>query len=186
MSGLSRKDQQDLRKVLTRQWGSFHMSNLLSHFKPFSGTSVWNKLPGWVVKHLLRGLLGEAPPEALWHRLIFFLGYLVTISFPIEFDVWVRLCTHFEAAKVMTFASVTEHCQSVEWHKNVFIFFDGAKKEEGIEKDSEKIQVSHLRKESGVGRNNTWKQYWCQNHLSGHLSAHVLRKKDLKVGRFTF
>ncbi len=39
----------------------------------------------------------------------FFLSYLVAISFPIEFDVWGRLCTHFEAAKVMTFAPVTQH-----------------------------------------------------------------------------
>jgi hypothetical protein len=35
--------------------------------------------------------------------------FWVTISFPIEFDVWGRLCTHFEAVKVMTFASVTQH-----------------------------------------------------------------------------
>ena len=40
---------------------------------------------------------------------IFFLSYLVAISFPIEFNVWDRLCTHFEAAKVMTFAPVTQH-----------------------------------------------------------------------------
>jgi len=57
----------------------------------------------------------------------FFLGYLVAISFPIEFDVWVRLCTHFEAAKVMTFASVTQHL-SVQWHiekltGKTFLFF---------------------------------------------------------------
>jgi uncharacterized membrane protein YgcG len=40
---------------------------------------------------------------------IFFFSYLVVISFPIEFDVWVRLCTHFETAKVRTFATVTQH-----------------------------------------------------------------------------
>ena len=27
----------------------------------------------------------------------------------LEFDVWDRLCAHFEVAKVMTFASVTQH-----------------------------------------------------------------------------
>ena len=39
----------------------------------------------------------------------FFFSYLIAISFPIEFDVWGRLCTHFEAVKVMTFAAVTQH-----------------------------------------------------------------------------
>jgi hypothetical protein len=38
-----------------------------------------------------------------------FFSYLVAISFPKEFDVWGRLCTHFEAAKVRTFATVTQH-----------------------------------------------------------------------------
>jgi hypothetical protein len=38
-----------------------------------------------------------------------------------------------------------------------FIFVEGAKKEEGIEK--EKIQISHLHKETGVRRNNLWEQY---------------------------
>jgi hypothetical protein len=42
----------------------------------------------------------QRSPEAWWN---FFLGYFVSISFPVEFDVWGRLCTHFEAAKVMTF-----------------------------------------------------------------------------------
>ena len=55
------------------------------------------------------GGCAQRPPEALRRSRIFFLGYLVAISFPIEFDVWGRLCTHFEAAKVMTFASVTQH-----------------------------------------------------------------------------
>jgi hypothetical protein len=49
------------------------------------------------------------PPEALRRSRNFFFSYLVAISFPIEFDVWGRLCTHFEAAKVMTFAPVTQH-----------------------------------------------------------------------------
>ncbi len=51
----------------------------------------------------------QRPPEALRRGRNFFLGYFVSISFPIEFDVSVRLCTHFEAAKVMTFAPVTQH-----------------------------------------------------------------------------
>jgi hypothetical protein len=33
---------------------------------------------------------------------IFFFRYLVAITFPIEFDVWGRLCTHGGVAKVMT------------------------------------------------------------------------------------
>ena len=49
------------------------------------------------------------PPEALRRSRIFFFSYLVSISFPIEFDVWGRLCTHFEAAKVRNFATVTQH-----------------------------------------------------------------------------
>jgi hypothetical protein len=36
-------------------------------------------------------------------------------------------------------------------------FFERTKKDEGIEK--EKIQISHLGKEAGVGHNKTWKQY---------------------------
>jgi len=42
----------------------------------------------------------QRPPEAS----NFFFGYSVAISFPNRIDVW---GTHFEAAKVMTFASVT-------------------------------------------------------------------------------
>jgi hypothetical protein len=37
----------------------------------------------------------------------FFLVPLVSISFPNRIDAWVRLCTHLEAAKVMTFTAVT-------------------------------------------------------------------------------
>ena len=86
----------------------------------------------------------------------FFFNSLVSISFPIEFDFWVRLCTHFEAAKVMTFAPVTQHFSRLNTPA-VTMKNEGAKKEEGIEK--EKMQISHLRKEAGVGLNNTWKQY---------------------------
>jgi len=35
--------------------------------------------------------------------------FLFAITFPVEFDVWGRLCTHFEGAKVMTFAPVAQH-----------------------------------------------------------------------------
>jgi hypothetical protein len=52
---------------------------------------------------------GQRTPEALRRSRFFFLSFLVTISFPIEFDVWDRLCTHFEVVKVMTFAPVTQH-----------------------------------------------------------------------------
>jgi hypothetical protein len=38
---------------------------------------------------------------------LFFVGCLVPISFPNRIDVWGRLCTDFEVANVMTFASVT-------------------------------------------------------------------------------
>ena len=55
------------------------------------------------------GCSAQRPPEALRRSRNFFLSYLVAISFPIEFDVWGRLCTHFEAANVMTFAPVTQH-----------------------------------------------------------------------------
>ena len=51
----------------------------------------------------LGGVVGgsaQRPPEALRRSRNFFFSYLVAISFPIEFDVWGRLCTHFEAAKV--------------------------------------------------------------------------------------
>jgi len=86
--------------------------------------------------------------EAFRHSRIVFLGYLVTISIPIEFYVWGRLCTHFEAVKVMTFAPVTQHFSRLntparrdEKRKipKIFLFF--WKKEKGIEK--EKIQISH-------------------------------------------
>jgi hypothetical protein len=49
----------------------------------------------------------QRPPEACGVA-NFFLSYLVAITFPIEFDVWGRLCTHCEVAKVMTFAPVTQ------------------------------------------------------------------------------
>ena len=57
----------------------------------------------------VEGGSAQRPPEALRRSRNFFFSYLVAISFPIEFDVWGRLCTHFEAAKVMTFAPVTQH-----------------------------------------------------------------------------
>jgi hypothetical protein len=44
-----------------------------------------------------------------------FFEFLVAISFPIEVDVWGRLCTHFEAAKVMTFAPVTQNILHTCW-----------------------------------------------------------------------
>jgi hypothetical protein len=54
----------------------------------------------------------QAPCSGRWRPWgaadFFFLSYLVAITFPIEFDVWGRLCTHFEGAKVMTFAPVTK------------------------------------------------------------------------------
>ena len=85
----------------------------------------------------------------------FFLSYLVTISFPIEFDVWGRLCTHFEAAKVRTFATGTQHfsvstaalSHPQVWKKKYHFFFmkDQPKQEETeagrIVK--ERIQISH-------------------------------------------
>ncbi len=39
----------------------------------------------------------------------FFFELLSSDQFPIEFDVWGRLCTHVEAAKVMTFVPVPQH-----------------------------------------------------------------------------
>jgi hypothetical protein len=79
---------------------------------------------------LNEGVIGrgtaQRPPEALRRSLNFFLGYLVAISF----DVWVRLCTHFEAAKVMTFASVPNICESSDTQlKKIKTFFFKKKKE---------------------------------------------------------
>ncbi len=52
----------------------------------------------------------------------------------IEFDVWDRLCTHFEAAKVRTFATVTQHLSvSTSTVKNrphiteLFFFYERAR-----------------------------------------------------------
>ena len=68
---------------------------------------------------LIEGVIGrgtaQRPLEALRPILNFFLGYLVAISFPIEFDVWGRLCTHVEAAKVMTFVPVPQHFSLTHW-----------------------------------------------------------------------
>jgi hypothetical protein len=82
---------------------------------------------------------------------IFFLGYFVSISFPIEFDVWGRLCTHFEAAKVMTFPPITQHfsVSLPPCHSNQNIFFFGTKNffsERKILSSrivEERIQISH-------------------------------------------
>ena len=42
----------------------------------------------------VEGGSAQRPPEALRRSRNFFFSYLVAISFPIEFDVWGRLCTH--------------------------------------------------------------------------------------------
>jgi hypothetical protein len=66
---------------------------------------------------------------------------LVAISFPIEFDVWVRLCTHFEAAKVMTFAPVTQHFSvstSLVKKKITFFFKERARNRSRSRKDRER------------------------------------------------
>jgi len=68
-----------------------------------------------IIQGLIPGLIPgdtvQRPPEdtggGLAAQLKFFLVPLVAISFPNRIDVWGRLCTHFEAAKVITFASVT-------------------------------------------------------------------------------
>jgi hypothetical protein len=39
----------------------------------------------------------------------FFFQLLSCDQFSIQFDVWGRLCTHFEVAKVRTFATVTQY-----------------------------------------------------------------------------
>jgi hypothetical protein len=55
------------------------------------------------------------------------------------FDVWGRLCTHFEAAKVMTFAPVTQHfivstalCHTKPEH---FFFYERARNRPRIVKE---------------------------------------------------
>jgi len=102
----------------------------------------------------VEGGSAQRPPEALRRSRNFFFSYLVAISFPIEFDVWGRLCTHFEAAKVMTFAPVT---QSDRFHSDRFhsvtlrkktkleklFFVFGKEKQEGSWKRAERIQISH-------------------------------------------
>ena len=51
----------------------------------------------------------------------FFLRYLVAITFPIEFDVWDRLCTHCGVPKVMT---LHLSVNILEEKKNrIFLFF---------------------------------------------------------------
>jgi hypothetical protein len=43
-----------------------------------------------------RGRLRAAAGRGCAAQPEFFFSYLVAISFPLEFDVWGRLCTHFE------------------------------------------------------------------------------------------
>jgi hypothetical protein len=74
---------------------------------------------------------------------------LKAISFPIEFDVWGRLCTHFEAAKVMTFAPFTQHflvspfVKKQNW-KNFFLFSErrSRKDREREQRDTDFAQYS--------------------------------------------
>ncbi len=88
-----------------------------------------------------------------------FLSYLVTISFPIQFEVWGRLCTHFETAKVMTFhlSLNISQCQlsCVTQNQNIFFFRKGQTGR--IVK--ERIQISYSTHGAGVGRNDTWKHH---------------------------
>jgi hypothetical protein len=88
---------------------------------------------------------------------VFFFRYLVAITskFPIEFDVWVRLCTHYGVAKVMTCT-----CQSTfsrRKRKNIFIFFERKSLSKGrIVK--ERIQISHSTQ--GSRRRKVLKEAW--------------------------
>ncbi len=99
-----------LRWRWNHSWASLYSPEIL---RRSPAASVWNKVWGWVTNHLIwggvEGCSVQRTPEALRRSRNFFFSYLVAISFPIEFDVWGRLCTHFEAAKVMTFAPVTQH-----------------------------------------------------------------------------
>jgi hypothetical protein len=65
------------------------------------------------------------------------------MSFPNRIDVWGRLCTHFEAAKVMTFAcfSVLSHVHFLMYE---FFFFQrtARRKQEDLERE-ERIRISH-------------------------------------------
>jgi hypothetical protein len=115
-------------------------------------TSVWNKLPGWVVNHSQ------------------FFFWLLRNTFPTKSDVWGRLCSHFAAVKVMTFASVTASVAlpqfrkikrikirnmlwgtcSISLPRAFFYFFE--KPREGRRKDLVLLEVIGLCAESvGVG-----------------------------------
>ena len=52
-----------------------------------------------------------------------------------------------------------EHSLRMKKEKLKKKIFERRKKKEGIEKEKIQIQISHLGKEAGVGRNKTWKQY---------------------------
>ncbi len=71
--------------------------------------------------------MGGAPLEAFGAADFFFLRYLVAITFPIEFDVWGRLCTHSGVPKVMT---LHLSVNILEEKKKRFFFF---KREEPLE-----------------------------------------------------
>jgi hypothetical protein len=58
-----------------------------------------------IVEGLLEGGTVQRWPEALWRSRIFFFGLLSSDQFSYTIYVWGRLCTHFEAVKVIIFAS---------------------------------------------------------------------------------
>jgi hypothetical protein len=84
-----------------------------------------------------------------------FFFWLLGITFPTKSDVWGRLCSHFAAVKVMTFASVTASValpqfRKIKRIKIFFYFFE--KPREGRRKDLVLLKVSGLCVESvGVG-----------------------------------
>jgi hypothetical protein len=98
----------------------------------------------------------QRPPEACGAAEFFFLRYLVAITFPLEFDVWGRLCTHCEVAKVMTLhlsVNIFEEKKKIN-----FLFFLKGKSLSKGRIVKERIQISHST--PGSRRRTVLKEAW--------------------------
>ena len=109
-----RSGGQELCELVKTAWNTYGGG-------PVCETNVEGELPPLN----LGGGVREAPRSGCrrpYGAVKLFFSYLVAISFPIEFDVWGRLCTHFEAAKVRTFCNchstfLSVNCRPVTPHK---------------------------------------------------------------------
>ena len=73
---------------------------------------------------------------------------VVEISFPNRMDVWGRLCTHFEAAKVIACFSALSHVQMSQMYEKKFFFQDRKQEDLGRE---ERIGFRTVLQDAGVG-----------------------------------